>query len=477
MTKTKETLLLVATILIVGSLLFGCAKPPPTPASTAPTPTAPPDITPPSAITGFIAVNAYDGRANLWWNRSNAEDFDHYNVYVSESGIMDVTSIAPVHQIKDLSTISYQVRGLETETKYYFAVTAVDKSGNENKQVTSVNAMPTPMPRGTLEPHLYVPVYHSNLAYPGTTLLSIQYDPQKPRIIEVNMLGEIIWEYSVPVNLRRDDKPGIGVNPGFDVELLPNNNILFVSPGKGIYEIDREGNIVWSYLTKKISHDADRLPDGNTLVVFGDHDQTNDAQVKEINPEGEIVWDWYAKDHFYKPPYEDIYNEGWTHTNAVSRLPNGNTLISPRNFCRLIEVDAEGETIRTIGDGVIFSDQNIRFKAYEYADPFSPHDPEVLPNGNILMASQYIPNRAVEMVPETGEIVWEFAMPERRTWPVRDANRLINGNTLITGSTVITEVTPQGQIVWELRLKDVTIEPGQGRARGFYKAERISIQK
>lgn len=62
------------------------------------------------------------------------------------------------------------------------------------------------------------------------------------------MLGEIIWEYLVPENLRRPDKPGIGVNPGFDVELLPNNNILFVSPGKGVYEIDRKSNNIWSYL-------------------------------------------------------------------------------------------------------------------------------------------------------------------------------------------------------------------------------------
>jgi hypothetical protein len=104
------------------------------------------------------------------------------------------------------------------------------------------------MPRGTSDPHLHVDVYCSDMAWPGTTLLSIQYDLKRPRIIEVNMLGEIIWEYLVPENLRRPDKPGIGVNPGFDVELLPNNNILFVSPGKGVYEIDRKSNNIWSYL-------------------------------------------------------------------------------------------------------------------------------------------------------------------------------------------------------------------------------------
>lgn len=159
------------------------------------------------------------------------------------------------------------------------------------------------------------------------------------------MLGEIIWEYSVPQHLKKY------TNPGFDVELLSNNNILLVLPGNGVHEIDRNGNIVWSYMDEKVSHDADRLPNGNTLVVYGNEDSINDAQVKEINPEGAIVWAWYAKDHFDKPPYNGIFNEGWTHTNAVSRLPNGNTLISLRNFNFITEVDPQGAVVRTIGGG------------------------------------------------------------------------------------------------------------------------------
>jgi len=310
------------------------------------------------------------------------------------------------------------------------------------------------MPRGTLDPDIYVDIYQPDMAWAGTTLLADNHNPERPRIIEVNMLGEIIWEYQVPQNLRQY------TNPGFDTEWLPDNHILFVLPRNGVYEIDRNGNVIWSYSDKKVSHDADRLPNGNTLVAWGGGDEISDAQVKEINPNGEIVWAWYAKDHFNKAPYKDIYHQGWTHTNAVSRLPKGNTLISPRNFNFVVEVDPQGSVVSTLGEG-IFNSQ---------------HDPEILPNGNMLVVLQWRdrPHQATEVDPETGEIVWQFALPKRNTWPVRDANRLPNGNTLITGSTEIVEVTAEGKIAWQLKLKGVSFQPEEAAALGFYKAERIT---
>lgn len=303
------------------------------------------------------------------------------------------------------------------------------------------------------DPDIHVDIYVPNKAYQGTTLLADNHRPERPRIIEVDMGGRIIWEYVLPHNLRQY------TNPGFDVEWLSNNNILFLLPLNGAYEINRDGDIVWSYLDKKVSHDADRLPNGNTLVVFGGSDQMSDAQVKEISPGGKIVWVWYAKDHFHKSPYKDIYDEGWTHTNAVSRLPNGNTLISPRNFNFLVEVDSRGSVVRTIGEGIL------RYQ----------HDPEVLPNGNILIANHREPHRAIEVDPKTSRIIWQSAIFERSAAPLRDANRLPNGNTLITGSTKIVEVTTEGEVVWQLTLRGVNFTNRRDASGlGFYKAERIA---
>ncbi len=383
---------------------------------------------------------------NLWWDKSTAEDFDHYNVYVTELEIADVTGVAPIHQIRDISAANYQATGLKDGTRYYFAVTAVDKNGNENRRVTSLSATPTAMPRGTVDPDIQIDIYESDKAWAGTTLLADNHNPARPRIIEVNMLGEIVWEYLIPKNLG---KPS-------EVEWLPNDNVLFTSHGKGVYEIDRNGDIVWSYLTNKVSHDADRLPNGNTIFIFGMEDQVSDAQVTEVNPKGEIVWTWYAKDHFDKPPYKDIYEGGWTHVNAVTRLPNGNTLISLRNFHFVVEVDPQGSVVRTLGEGIFY---------YQ-------HDPEIQPNGNVLATSP-LRGQIVEIDPETGAIAWEFRA--RQLFP-RDADRLPNGNTLITGAARIVEVTTEGNIVWQLTVKGIS-EGIKAQPEYLYKAERIGTQR
>lgn len=243
-----------------------------------PAPTPPLDTTPPPPITGLVANDAYDGRVNLWWDKSTARDFDRYDIYVSQAEIADTSGIPLVHQITDITANTYQVTGLEEAIEYYFTVTAVDKSGNENTHVASVSATPTLMPRGTVDPDLQIDVYETDLVWAGTTLLTENHNPERRRIIEVNMLGEIIWEYVVPER-------------GFtDAELLSNNNILYTVGGKGVYEIDRNGKIVWSYLTSRVDHDADRLPNGNTIFVCADDKKKSDAQVTEVNPKGEIVW-------------------------------------------------------------------------------------------------------------------------------------------------------------------------------------------
>jgi len=149
-----------------------------------------------------------------------------------------------------------------------------------------------PMLRGTVDSEITVDIYKVDKAYTGTTLLADTHNLNRPRIIEVNMLGEIVWEYLVPQNIKEY------VNPGFDTELLSNNNVLFVLPRNGVYEVSRDGEVVWSYITDKISHDADRLPNGNTIFVFGANDQTSDAQVTEVNQQGKVVWSWNAGAHF-----------------------------------------------------------------------------------------------------------------------------------------------------------------------------------
>lgn len=444
-------MVIFSVVLVLGSCARAPAPPTPAPTPTplpTPAPTPSPDTMPPSAISGLVAVDAYDGRVNVWWDKSAAEDFDHYNIYINKAEVVEVTGMKPIQQVKDIASCRYQVTGLEDGTRYYFAVTAVDKSDNENIKVASVSATPTPMPRGTKDPDIIVDIYEPDKVWAGTTFWADKHNPATPRIIEVNMLGEIIWEYVVS-------------QQGFvEAELLPNNNILYTVWGKGVYEIDRSGEIVWQYLTSKIDHDADRLPNGNTVFVFGMNDQKSDAQVTEVNTKGEIVWQWYAKDYFDKPPYASISDEGWTHINAVTRLPNGNTTVSLRNFSMVAEVDSQGTVVRTIGEGILEG----------------VHDPEVLPNGNILAALiKGIPYAAIEINPSSSAVVRQFRWPKELLPQITaDANRLPNGNTLIVGKTKMIEVTSMGEIVWQLGLKVSFSSAEEAVSLGFFKADRIS---
>lgn len=106
---------------------------------------------------------------------------------------------------------------------------------------------------------------------------------------------------------------------------------------------------------------------------------------------------------------------------------------------------------------------------------FDPHEPEILPNDHLLVCLQWeTPYQAVEIVRESREVVWQYHRDNLRT--ARDCNRLPNGNTLIVGvlagpeDSVIFEVTPAGEIVWQLKLKNTPADRSPG---WFYKAQRM----
>lgn len=305
---------------------------------------------------------------------------------------------------------------------------------------------------------IYVDIYSPEKACNGTTLFADLHDGQNPRIIEVNMVGVIVWEYLIPEDLKQY------TNPGLDVEWLEeDDHVLFVLPLKGVYEIDRNGNIVWQHEDDEISHDADRLQNGNTIYVFGGNDKKIDPQVKEVDAGGQIVWSWYAKDEFDVDPFRTIERGGWTHANAVARLSDGNTMVNLRNFSLTTVVSPDGSVLR-----------NIDWASISGATTPDPHDPEVQSNGNILVALQNdSPYQGVEIDPSEA-VVWTYTRAGLRT--TRDCDRLPNGNTLMVGvlegeeESVIFEVTPEGEIVWQLKLMDAPVGSGPG---WFYKAERI----
>ncbi len=84
-------------------------------------------------LEGFDTPDDDGGSINLTWWASGDEKFGHYNVYISQSMFTDVSAMTPVMMLDEVDNVTIAVDGLANGQYYYFAVTAVDRAGNEDK--------------------------------------------------------------------------------------------------------------------------------------------------------------------------------------------------------------------------------------------------------------------------------------------------------------------------------------------------------
>jgi outer membrane protein assembly factor BamB len=122
--------------------------------------------------------------------------------------------------------------------------------------------------------------------------------------------GEILWRLGVDGDFEMD--PADYFYHQHSPELQPDGNILLFDNGTarpkvhgGEYsralelEVDEEARTaraVWSYrhdpdLFCPIWSDADRLPNGNTLITFGTRTEGDTTRYVEVTPEKDVVWD------------------------------------------------------------------------------------------------------------------------------------------------------------------------------------------
>ena len=193
----------------------------------------------------------------------------------------------------------------------------------------------------------------------------------KDRIVEVNMSGEVEWEWGFPTELQGERERSIC--QGADIKYLKfSDEILFIIPRMGAYKINRAGKLTTIIEDDEISHDIDALPNGNFIYVRGRVDKGDD-EVREVSPSGEVVWRWSHAKFFPKRKKflsniprrargwmkgkrggrETLKSDGvdWAHVNGVERYANGDTNISIRNFMMFVIVGPDGipkETFRDI---------------------------------------------------------------------------------------------------------------------------------
>lgn len=244
--------------------------------------------------------------------------------------------------------------------------------------------------------------------------------------------------------------------------------------GYGVVKLDRDSGIVWSY-AGRAHHQFDVGPDGRIYVLtheFVDDEIENfgnlarprlDDFLVVLSPDGEELKKIRLVTAVSRSPYRQMLHTvaGYSladplHANTVEFIDRekaanfafgseGQILLSFRETHSLAVLDVDSGEI-----------------VWATRGPWlGQHDPDIMPNGNILLFDNYGAydgpegvSRVIEFDPVTMEIVWEYrGTPDAPLDSLirSDQQRLPNGNTLINESNGgrLVEVTRDGEIVWE----------------------------
>ncbi len=191
----------------------------------------------------------------------------------------------------------------------------------------------------------------------------------------------------------------------FDFKLQPDGNLTYNIYSVYSYRMDDWGNINKQYITPQgfalDVHDLQVLEDG-TYYIFGrDHITVDMSQiVPGGNPAATIIahtihhmdtndnelWRWNSFDHYDILDVDEYINLtnptiDWTHCNSIEITPDGNIIISTRNFNEITKISRQtGEIIWRLGgerNQFQFINDNRGFKRQ--------HDARVLSNGNVAL--------------------------------------------------------------------------------------------
>ena len=317
---------------------------------------------------------------------------------------------------------------------------------------------------------------HRDRATPGYRMFS-PLGLQKTFII--NMLGDVVHWWFLPY------EPGIFSCPLPSVILLagvrtPDGPKGLPAKGGLMQERDWNGKILWEHRDDFQHHDYVRCSNGNTLYlrwellskqnekrVLGGITGTEHSDgiwgdvVREIAPDGAVVWEWRAED------CEEMYNfplnpmcprHEWCHANCITQLDNGDVLINFRYNHLMAIIDYETKKFRW------------HLCDYDYGQQ---HSVTMLENGNLLFFANganvlgvgpEAGSRVIELDTKTKQPVWEYAGTPTFlffSWYLSNAVRLKSGNTSILEGVKgkMFEVTPDGDKVWEYVSPHFVTEP------------------
>lgn len=284
--------------------------------------------------------------------------------------------------------------------------------------------------------------------------------------------GQVVWFRQL------DDQPSRGDLVVTEAE----DGMLFgagLIAGEHVQRINWLGEVLWEGPEQSdaaygfgqvMHHHAEQLDNGNYLMLQFDDDGGD--VIREINPELEVVWEWYSTNHqdqIDQPPFGnmvevDLEAECFYYNSFLNRMYYK---ISRDN----------GQILWALGlDG----DFDISSPS-EYPIVSGTHSPRWTKDGTLLFYdNQGHPDgtRLVEYLIDeqamTAELIWEYPGELAEDYWYQSSfgsvERLMNDNTFYSLETgVLNEVTPVGEKVWQIHFG---IDAEEGLAF-LYRAERI----
>ncbi|WP_287811267.1 aryl-sulfate sulfotransferase [Pseudomonas sp.] len=293
---------------------------------------------------------------------------------------------------------------------------------------------------------------------------------------------------------------------------------------QSVGELDWSGKVLWQWGDKapggaaQQHHDQRRLSNGNTLVLANKVHKVAgfkvpeliDDVVYEVDPQGQVKWQWLASDHLtefgFTPAQLKLVratdNPDYLHINNLSvvgpnkwfdggdkRFAPDNLLLDSRNSNFIAIIDkASGKVVWHLGPNLPNLNPKTAQQLPRPVDQFvGQHDAHIIPAGlpgagNLLVFDNQgtagYPSaplgltpgsRVLEIDPIKQQVVWQYsaASSKQPSWDfyssfISSARRLPNGNTLIDEGMNgrFFQVTDKGEIVWEY------VSPYQGKAPG-----------
>lgn len=259
--------------------------------------------------------------------------------------------------------------------------------------------------------------------------------------------------------------------------------------GYGLVKMNKQAEPVWKF-SRNVHHDIS-VTDGGDKIYTLTHEVTTTPEaltdIPELGPfiledrivaltgTGTVKWQMSIVDAIMNSPYRRIIRN-WRHRYKPWDLLHANAVREvSEDFSEHHSFVEPGDLIvslRTLNAFIAIDPSRRRVTWATRGFWVKQHDPDLLPNGNILFFDNRGKmgtggmSRVVEFNPGTGQMTWSFSGNEDLFFESRTAGgqqRLPNGNVLIneTRRGRILEVTPEKRIAWAYNSPFRTVEDGE----------------